>query len=63
MIVLQQADAGTRCSQEKRVLRSKIDCESGGAARVHTRLVIGGRDMEAGNVSALRHRDNPGAKP
>jgi len=64
MMVLQQADAGTRCSQEKRVLRSKIDCESGGAARVHARLVIGGRNMEAGNVSVRLHgKGNLGAKP
>ena len=33
-------------------------------ARVHTMLVIGGRDMEAGNVSVRLHHVGPqGAKP
>ncbi len=33
-------------------------------AKVHTMLVIGGRDMEAGNVSVRLHgKGNLGAKP
>ncbi|HXE41756.1 MAG TPA: His/Gly/Thr/Pro-type tRNA ligase C-terminal domain-containing protein, partial [Candidatus Baltobacteraceae bacterium] len=33
-------------------------------AKVHTMLVIGGRDMEAGNVSVRLHgKGNIGAKP
>ncbi len=33
-------------------------------AKVHTMLVIGGRDMEAGNVSVRLHgKGNVGAKP
>ena len=33
-------------------------------ARVHTMLVIGGRDVEAGNVSVRLHHGGPqGAKP
>ena len=33
-------------------------------AKVHTMLVIGGRDMDAGAVSVrLHHGDPPGAKP
>ena len=32
--------------------------------RVHTMLIIGGKDMEAGNVSVRLHHDGPqGAKP
>ena len=33
-------------------------------SKVHTMLVIGGRDVEAGNVSVRLHRGGPqGAKP
>jgi threonyl-tRNA synthetase len=45
-----------------RPFRSKVaDSEQ---LRVHTMLVIGGRDMEAGNVSVRLHgKGNVGAKP
>jgi threonyl-tRNA synthetase len=45
-----------------RPVKAKIaDAEK---ARVHTMLVIGGRDLEAGNVSVRLHTGGPqGAKP
>jgi threonyl-tRNA synthetase len=44
--------------------RMKAKIAEAEKARVHTMLVIGGRDMEAGNVSVRLHgKGNIGAKP
>ena len=50
------ADCGTNN------IKGKI--QSAEVAKVHTMLVIGGRDLEAGNVSVRLHgKGNIGAKP
>ena len=52
-----EADFGTDQDQGK-------DPAEAEKAKVHTMLVIGGRDMEAGNVSVRLHgKGNLGAKP
>ncbi len=53
-----------RCESDFRTDPIKAKIADAEQAKVHTMLVIGGRDMEAGNVSVRLHgKGNVGAKP
>jgi threonyl-tRNA synthetase len=53
-----------RCKTDFRTDPIKAKIAEAESAKVHTMLVIGGRDMEAGNVSVRLHgKGNLGAKP
>ena len=53
-----------RCEADFRTDPIKARFADAEQAKVHTMLVIGGRDMEAGNVSVRLHgKGNVGAKP
>jgi threonyl-tRNA synthetase len=53
-----------RCEADYRTDPIKAKIAEAEKAKVHTMLVIGGRDMDAGNVSVRLHgKGNLGAKP
>jgi threonyl-tRNA synthetase len=53
-----------RCESDFSSNKTNGKIQDAEQAKVHTMLVIGGRDMEAGNVSVRLHgKGNVGAKP